>query len=137
MTTAEARQLTEWEPRATADGICEPMTPWSEEDAEWYEMVTMATVRNVENEDRRFHREQWRLRQAAGLEPVHNEDCYQETKRTVMGWAEEIRKAFLEHRPCPISAVPRTLWMLDWAFREACVPKECLAANEAFENEIN
>lgn len=58
------------------------------------------------------------------------EESFQHTKRLAESWAEDIRKAFKEGRPCPIRPEPAFAYVLDWAFQIATVPRECLAAAE-------
>ncbi len=57
---------------------------------------------------------------------IDAEEHYQEGKKMAAAWAEEIRQAFKQGKPCPIRP---TFWyehVLEWAFQMACVPRECL-----------
>jgi hypothetical protein len=92
-----------------------------------------------------YERDRWRteyecerqLSIATGRPLQPAADIYRRAKAAVdqaeeiaESWAKEIRKAFLERRPCPIVPAPGFEGVLEWAFLKAQVPQECLAAAE-------
>jgi hypothetical protein len=62
----------------------------------------------------------------AGIVDAQAELHWQETKRLAESWAEEIRTAFKERKPCPIIPAPKFQHVLDYAFQLAAVPPECV-----------
>lgn len=71
----------------------------------------------------------YRMRSAAYLGAMA-EEHFQESKRLAQDWSQEIRKAFLERRPCPIKAEPAYESVLLYAFQLAQVPEDCLPQPE-------
>ncbi len=70
------------------------------------------------------------MRSAEYLLAVEKES-YEESRRLAESWAEDIREAFKNRQPCPIQPEENYRHILDWAFRLAGVPAECLQPAES------
>ncbi|CAN5549612.1 hypothetical protein BH09VER1_BH09VER1_24950 [soil metagenome] len=54
------------------------------------------------------------------------QEALAKSEKLAESWAEEIRKAFIHRKPCPIIPAPGYENILAWAFVKAAVPAECL-----------
>lgn len=83
-----------------------------------------------------YQREMWRHRYEAQcasgtllpayLVEAHARADFAEAQRLAESWAEDIRTAFKERKPCPIIPTPQYKHVLDWAFALAQMEPENL-----------
>jgi len=62
---------------------------------------------------------------------------WEQTKELSQHWANDIRKAFRDGKPCPIIPAPGFEIALDMAIDLAGIPKECLKAAEPVDDKAN
>jgi hypothetical protein len=63
-------------------------------------------------------------------------NAWENSKRLAESWAKDIRKAFLERKPCPIIPAKGFELELELAFDLAQVPVGCLEEMEPIEEEV-
>lgn len=116
------REARNWTPEALARAWA------SQGDPDWWNTIPAYERRAWVG---RWKHEQERL--AAGLtvrNPEHvlaiAEAEYANALALAKLWAEDIRHAFLDGRPCPIKPAPNFRHILDWAFQLAAIPRQCM-----------
>jgi hypothetical protein len=121
----------------TEEALClQWLCPQSPPDWEWWRGL------------RQFERNTWLLDYRCGRDQVENggrmpvaavlaadrQVRWEQAKLLAQCWAEDIRQAFKERRPCPISPSFGFEVVLDMAIDIAGIPKECLQAEKADAN---
>jgi hypothetical protein len=116
--------------RWTPEALCILWVCGGRDDREWwgalpeYERQTWRSRYATERAAADAHR---RPMKSPGIVLMALEEAHRESKGLAERWAEDIRKAFLEGKPCPIKPAPRYEWILDWALNLAQINPKCLA----------
>lgn len=128
------RRIQENAAKWTEEALClQWLCPQSSPDWDWWRGL------------RRFEREAWLQDYRYGRDQVEHggrmpvaavlaadrQAKWEQTKELAQHWANDIRKAFRDRKPCPIIPAPGFEIALDMAIDLAGIPKECLKAAEA------
>ena len=134
------RRIQEDAAKWTEEALClQWLCPQSSPDWDWWRGLRQFE-RDAWLQDYRYGRDQvergGRMPVAAVL-AADRQAKWEQTQELAQHWANDIRKAFREGRPCPIIPAPGFEIALDMAIDLAGIPKECLKAAEPVDDEAN